>query len=55
MPGDPQSIPFYKKAIELDPDFALAYARLGAVYSNVRESWSWAANVSRRPTPFAIT
>jgi tetratricopeptide (TPR) repeat protein len=24
--------PFYKRAIELDPDFALAYARLSAVY-----------------------
>jgi tetratricopeptide (TPR) repeat protein len=35
--GDPQSIPFYKKAIELDPNFALAYARLGVVYGNLRE------------------
>ncbi len=32
------SIPFYKRAIELDPNFALAYARLGAVYSNMFES-----------------
>jgi tetratricopeptide (TPR) repeat protein len=31
------SIPFYKRAIELDPNFALAYARLGAVYSNMSE------------------
>ncbi len=28
------SIPFYKRAIELDPNFALAYARLGTVYGN---------------------
>ncbi len=28
------AIPFYKRAIELDPNFALAYARLGTVYGN---------------------
>ncbi|MGE3189311.1 MAG: protein kinase, partial [Vicinamibacterales bacterium] len=33
--GDFASIPFFKRAIELDPDFALAYARLGTVYSNL--------------------
>ncbi len=32
------SIPFYKRAVELDPNFALAYARLGTVYSNMFES-----------------
>jgi DNA-binding winged helix-turn-helix (wHTH) protein/tetratricopeptide (TPR) repeat protein len=32
-----ESIPFYKLAIELDPDFATAYARLAAVYSNVQQ------------------
>ena len=31
---DLASIPFYKQAIELDPNFALAYARLGTVYNN---------------------
>jgi len=31
---DLASIPFYKQAIELDPNFALAYARLGTVYGN---------------------
>jgi len=31
---DLASIPFYKQAIELDPNFAMAYARLGAVYNN---------------------
>jgi tetratricopeptide (TPR) repeat protein len=35
--ADPQSIPFYKKAIQLDPNFALAHARLGVVYGNMRE------------------
>jgi serine/threonine protein kinase/tetratricopeptide (TPR) repeat protein len=32
--GDFESIPFFRRAIELDPDFALAHARLGTVYSN---------------------
>lgn len=31
---DLASIPFYKQAIELDPNFAMAYARLGVVYGN---------------------
>ncbi|MGA8216578.1 MAG: tetratricopeptide repeat protein [Candidatus Sulfotelmatobacter sp.] len=31
---DLASIPFYKQAIELDSNFALAYARLGTVYLN---------------------
>jgi serine/threonine protein kinase/tetratricopeptide (TPR) repeat protein len=33
--GDSVSVPLYKMAIDLDPDFAMAYARLGAVYSNL--------------------
>ncbi len=28
------SIPFYKRAVELDPNFAVAYARVGQVYAN---------------------
>jgi eukaryotic-like serine/threonine-protein kinase len=31
------AIPFYKKAIELDPNFAFAYARLAQVYFNTGE------------------
>ncbi len=31
------SIPFYRAAIQQDPEFALAYARLGTVYSNTGE------------------
>ena len=31
------AIPFYKKAIELDPNFAVAYARLGMVFYNSGE------------------
>jgi tetratricopeptide (TPR) repeat protein len=32
-----EAIPLYKRAIELDPNFALAYARLGTIYSNLGE------------------
>ena len=32
--GDLASLPFYKRAVELDPNFAMAYARMGAVYGN---------------------
>src|SRR5205085_6870197 len=31
----PEAIPLYKHAIELDPNFALAYARLRAIYGNL--------------------
>jgi len=34
------AIPFYKQAIELDPNFAFAYARLGMVYNNTGEGES---------------
>jgi tetratricopeptide (TPR) repeat protein/tRNA A-37 threonylcarbamoyl transferase component Bud32 len=36
--GDFQSVPFFKKAVELDPNFALAHGRLAAVYSNLQET-----------------
>jgi eukaryotic-like serine/threonine-protein kinase len=32
---DLASIPFYKRSVELDPNFAMAYARLGTVYGNL--------------------
>src|SRR5216684_746330 len=35
--GDEEAMPFYRHAIELDPNFALAYARLGTIYGNNRE------------------
>jgi DNA-binding winged helix-turn-helix (wHTH) protein/tetratricopeptide (TPR) repeat protein len=34
---DGESVPFYKMAIELDPEFAIAYARLGAIYINFQQ------------------
>ena len=35
--GDIQAIPFFQHALELDPDFAVAAARLGAIYANLRD------------------
>ena len=36
--GPVQAIPFYKRAIELDTNFALAYARLGLVTGNLEKA-----------------
>jgi eukaryotic-like serine/threonine-protein kinase len=33
--GDFDSVPFFRRAVEHDPEFALAHARLGTVYSNL--------------------
>jgi tetratricopeptide (TPR) repeat protein len=35
--GDGASLPFFRKAIEQDPDFALAHARLSTIYGNLGE------------------
>ncbi|MGO9211975.1 MAG: protein kinase domain-containing protein [Terriglobales bacterium] len=35
--GDEATIPHYKRAIELDPNFAMAYARLAITYENLRQ------------------
>jgi len=35
--GDAPSLPFFQRAVELDPKFAMAYARLGMVYDNLDE------------------
>jgi serine/threonine protein kinase/tetratricopeptide (TPR) repeat protein len=36
--GDAAAIPFTKRAIELDPNFAIAYAALGGDYSNLNQA-----------------
>ncbi|MGC2272493.1 MAG: protein kinase [Candidatus Sulfotelmatobacter sp.] len=36
--SEPTAIAFYKHALELDPNFAVAYARVGQSYSNIGES-----------------
>ena len=35
--GSSAAIPFFNRAIELDPNFAAAYTALGISYSNLRE------------------
>jgi len=36
--GDAEAIPFYKQAIELDPNFAIAYANLGIAYTSIGQA-----------------
>ena len=45
--GEAAAIPFYKHAIELDPNFALAYAWLGRMYGDLGES-GMAADFTRK-------
>ena len=33
----PHAIPFYRKAVEIDPNFAIAHARLALCYNNIRQ------------------
>ena len=35
--GDLPGLPFFKHAAELDPNFAMAFARMGAIYGNIGE------------------
>ena len=42
-----EAIPLYRRAVELDPDFAMAYAALGITYGTARE-YDLAAQFSRR-------
>ncbi|MFN6964509.1 MAG: protein kinase domain-containing protein [Pyrinomonadaceae bacterium] len=42
-----EAIPFYKKALELDPKFALAYTELAVVYRNT-DQWKLAAEMTRK-------
>ena len=41
---EPESIPYYRLAITLDPRFALAYAKLGTVYDNLGDASESKAN-----------
>ena len=45
--GDAEAIPFMKRAIELDPNFAMAYVGLGVEYSNLGQA-SLAAEYARK-------
>jgi eukaryotic-like serine/threonine-protein kinase len=45
--GDAEAIPFMKRAIELDPNFAMAYVGLGVEYANLGQA-SLAAQYARK-------
>jgi tetratricopeptide (TPR) repeat protein len=45
--GDSEAIPFFKRAIELDPNFACAYLALGTNYANLAQANMALANLNR--------
>jgi eukaryotic-like serine/threonine-protein kinase len=45
--GSAEAIPFYKRAIELDPNFAVAYTSLGVVYNNLGQASLGAENLKK--------
>ena len=45
--GSAAAIPFFKHAIQLDPNFAMAYALLGRMYGDIKET-SMSADYTRR-------
>jgi eukaryotic-like serine/threonine-protein kinase len=45
--GNAEAIPFYKRALELDPNLAAAYAALGVVYANLGQASLAAENVKK--------
>ena len=45
--GDAEAIPFMKRAVELDPNFAMAYVGLGVEYANLGQA-SLAAEYARK-------
>ena len=45
--GDAEAVPFFKRAIELDPTFALAYAGLSSSYFNLNQAGLAAENAAK--------
>jgi serine/threonine protein kinase len=45
--GDTAALPFYKRAVELDPNFAMAYLAMSVVYHNMNEVTRSADNARR--------
>jgi tetratricopeptide (TPR) repeat protein len=45
--GDAEAIPFLKRALELDPNFAIAYTALGVAYSNLGQASAASENAKK--------
>jgi eukaryotic-like serine/threonine-protein kinase len=45
--GEEAAIPFYRRAIELDPDFAMAYQRLAVIYGDLYQPTLANANLTK--------
>ncbi len=45
--GEAEAIPFFRRSIELDPNFAVAYASMGMAYGNLGQSGLAAKNIER--------
>ena len=45
--GNAEAIPFYKRALELDPNLAVAYSSLGVAYTNMGQASLGAENIKR--------
>ncbi len=45
--GSAAAVPLYKRAVEIDPQFAMAYAMLGRLYGDIAESSLSAQNTTR--------
>jgi eukaryotic-like serine/threonine-protein kinase len=45
--GPAEAVPFFKRAIEIDPNFAMAYASLGLDYGNLGEASLGAENIRK--------
>ncbi|HXZ40768.1 MAG TPA: protein kinase [Terriglobales bacterium] len=45
--GEAESIPFYKRALELDPNFAVAYGSLGVAYGDLGQASLGAENIKK--------
>ena len=44
---DEKAVPYLKRAVELDPNFAMAYATLGVVYGNMSQSIQQRENLTK--------
>ena len=45
--GDTAALPFYKRAVELDPNFAMSYRTMAAIYGNLDEGERAAENARK--------